>query len=142
MPVKAIQKLSVARNGIGAFVRPCHKVTVNFCNWGGSSQGVRDLLSHPKQIFQTFAAGNKETVFELVKRNGHPSVTFHYSTGLEQAVDVRNLSAREVVLKLLEHIKRGGNAPFKFNHKVKSINESIRGVWSPFHEAKSNRHRV
>lgn len=142
MPVKAIPKLSIARNGLGAFVKPCHKVTVQYCNWGGSSQGVRDLLTHPHKQFQKFASGNRDTMFEIVQKNGHPSLTFHYNTGVVSTVDVRNLKAAGVAQTMDEHIKRAGNAPYKFNHKVKSINESIRGVWSPFHEAKENRHKI
>ncbi|KAM9928254.1 hypothetical protein OXX80_010074 [Metschnikowia pulcherrima] len=142
MPVKAIQKLSVARNGVGAFIKPCHKITVQFCNWGGSSQGVRDLLIDQRQPFQKFTNSNKDTMFEIIKRNGHPLLTFHYSTGKNGVVDVRNLAPLDIIKKLDEHIKRGGNDLFKFNHKVKSENESVRGVWSPFHEAKKDRHRI
>ncbi|OBA20154.1 hypothetical protein METBIDRAFT_45237 [Metschnikowia bicuspidata var. bicuspidata NRRL YB-4993] len=142
MPVKAIQKLSLARNGIGAFVKPCHKITVQFCNWGGSSQGVRDLLVDPEKRFQKFTTSNKDTMFEIVKKSGHPMLTFHYSTGKNSVVDVKNLVPTDIVAKLDEYIKRGGNNLFKFNHKVMSENESVRGVWSPFHEAKEHRHRI
>lgn len=142
MPVKAIPKASIARNGVGAFVKPCYRVTVQYCNWGGSSQGVRDLLSDPKQLFQRFAGQNKETVFEIVKKNGHPQLMFHYNNGSSNAVDVRNKDAVGVTKTLQEHLRRSGNALFKFNHKVMSNNESVRGVWSPLHVAKEHRHKI
>lgn len=142
MPVKAIPKLSIARNGVGSYVKPCYKVTLQYCNWGGSSQGVRDLLAHPKNLFQRFASDNKETLFEVVKKNGHPQFTFHYNNGVQLAVDVRNLKIGEVASTLQEHIRRSGNTRFKFNHKVMSNNASVRGVWSPFHVDKDNRHRI
>ena len=142
MPVKAIPKLSIARNGIGAFVKSCHKVTVQFCNWGGSSKGVRELLTESSSRFRRFTTANKDTTFEIVKKSGHPTLIFHYNTGTENSVCVRNLDAKGVLQKLDEHIKRAGNKPFKYNHKVMSINESVRGVWSPFHEPKEHRHKI
>lgn len=143
MPVKAIPRVSLARNGVGAFVKPCHKVTVQFCNWGGSSQGVRDFLAQTsRKSLLAIAAQNKDTLFEVVKRNGHPQFTFHYNNGSSQSVDVRNLKVEQVSKKLEEFIQKSGNAPFKFNHKVMSDNESVRGIWSPLHVDKSNRHRI
>lgn len=144
MPVKAIPRISIARNGVGAFVKPCHKITVQYCNWGGSSQGVRDFLGHSnaRKSLQAFAAQHKDTMFEIVQSNGHPQMTFHYNNGLQNAVDVRNLSVEKVAQKLWENVQKSGNAAFKFNQKVMSNNESVRGIWSPLHVDKSNRHKI
>ncbi|KAF5208742.1 putative 54S ribosomal protein [Clavispora lusitaniae] len=142
MPVKAIPKVSLARNGVASFVKPCYRISIQYCNWGGSSQGVRDFLTQSKHNLGTFAQKNKDTVLEIVQRNGHPQVTFHYNNGAKNVVDVRNLSALDLAKKLVEHSQKSGNAPFKFNHKVMSSNESVRGIWSPLHAAKENRHRI
>lgn len=142
MPVKAISKASIARNGVGSFVKPCFKVTVQYCNWGGSSQGVRDFLTHHKKNLHKVANENKDTMFEVIKRNGHPQIVFHYNTGAQNAVDVRNQSVDQVSKTIWEHIQKSGNAPFKFNQKVMSNNESVRGIWSPMHVNKANRHRI
>lgn len=142
MPVKAIPKVSLARNGVSSFVKPCYKINIQFCNWGGSSQGVRDFLTHSKTNLAAFAQKNKETVLEVTQRNGHPILTFYYNNGAQNTVDVRNLSASELSKKLIEHSQKSGNAPFKFNHKVMSNNESVRGIWSPLHVAKENRHKI
>lgn len=142
MPVKAIPKVSLARNGVASFVKPCYKINIQFCNWGGSSQGVREFLSQPKLNLNTFAQKNKDTVLEVTQKNGHPVATFYYNNGAQNAVDVRNLSASELFKKLVEHSQKSGNAPFKFNHKVMSNNESVRGIWSPLHVAKENRHKI
>lgn len=45
MVVKAIARNSIGRNGVGAFVFPCRKITLQFCNWGGSSEGMRKFLT-------------------------------------------------------------------------------------------------
>lgn len=142
MPVKAIPKVSIARNGVGSFVKPCYKVTVQYCNWGGSSQGVRDLLTHHKKNLHKIATENKDTMFEVIKRNGHPQLVFHYNNGALNAVDVRNHSVDQVTKTVWEHIQKSGAAPFKFNQKVMSNNESVRGIWSPLHVNKANRHRI
>lgn len=142
MPVKAIPKLSIARNGVLAYVKPCYKVSLQYCNWGGSSQGVRDFLTHEGKLLDKIAEKNSDVMFEVVTRKGHPTFTFYYNNGAQQAVDVRNKRLGDVISKLEEYISRSGNAPFKFNHKVLSQNESIRGIWSPFHQVKKDRHRI
>lgn len=142
MPVKAIPKVSMARNGIGAFVRPCYKVVVQYCNWGGSSQGVRDFLTHEKTSLAKFASQFKDTLFEVKQQNGHPKFILHYNNGKTHDLDVRNENVSEITKKLWESLQQSGNDRFKFNQKVMSNNESVRGVWSPLHVAKENRHRV
>lgn len=142
MPVKAIPKISLARNGLGSFVKPCYKVTVQYCNWGGSSQGVRDFLTHQTKNLQQVAKDNNDTFFEIIKRNGHPQLIFHYNNGAQNSVDVRNQSVDQVKKTVWEHIQKSGNKPFKFNQKVMSNNESVRGIWSPMHVHKDNRHRI
>lgn len=142
MPVKAIPKGSLARNGIGAFVRPCYKVTLQFCNWGGSSQGMRDFLTTEKTSLAKFASNFKDTYFEVKKQAGHPQLILHYNNGKNRSVDVRNQSRSEIIKKLWENLQKSGNDPFKFNQKVMSNNESVRGIWSPLHVAKENRHRI
>lgn len=142
MPVKAIPKVSLARNGVSSFVKPCYKINIQFCNWGGSSQGVRDFLTQSKTNLSTFAQKNKDTMLEVTQKNGHPLLTFYYNNGVQSTVDVRNLSASELSKKLIEHSQKSGNSPFKFNHKVMSNNESVRGIWSPLHVAKENRHKI
>lgn len=141
MPVKAIPKVSRPANGIGNFIRPCYKVTLQFCNWGGSSQGLRDFLSTKKPL-EKFASENSDTMFEIKQKVGHPQLIFHYNNGVSQSVDVRNHSVPALNKQLWEGLQRSGNPLFKFNHKVKSENESVRGIWSPLHEDKSNRFKI
>lgn len=140
MPVKAIAKTSIARNGVGSFVRPCYRVTLQYCNWGGSSQGLRDLLS--SKALDQMAAQEKLIVWEVKKVAGHPKAIFHYNNNKVNEVDLANLDKLEILKKVNEFSQRSGNDLFKYNHKVMSINESVRGVWSPLHEPKEHRHRI
>lgn len=140
MPVKAIPKLSVPRNGLGAFVAPCHKVVLQYCNWGGSSKGMRSLLT--SNAIKQVTASKPGIYFEVVRKVGHPMLKFHYNNDTVREVNVANLDINGVVNKIKEHSQQSGDELFKFNHKVMSINDSVRGVWSPMHTTKNNRFRI
>lgn len=140
MPVKAIAKTSIARNGVGAYVRPCHRVTVNYCNWGGSSNGLRTMLKSGE--LNSLATKNSAVYFDVVKRSGHPSFTFHYNNDVVKDISIANLSTKEIVEKFEEYSQRAGGELFKMNQKVVSINDSVRGIWSPLHTPKTHRHKI
>lgn len=140
MPVRGIPIKSIARNGVGAYVLPCHKITLQYCNWGGSSTGLRELLKTGQ--LNEYASKKKGTVFEVVKKSGHPILTFHYTTDKTQEVEVKNLDTEKIINKLEEYYQRTGEKLFKFNHKVMSNNESVRGIWSPLHAPKEHRYKI
>ncbi|RLV94519.1 54S ribosomal protein L51 mitochondrial [Spathaspora sp. JA1] len=140
MPVKAIPKISLARNGVGAFVAPCHRITVQYCNWGGSSTGIRQILSSGQ--LDHIASQKNHTFFEIVRKAGHPSLTFYYNNDATEVVNVANLDSENIVQKLEEYSQRSGNKLIKFNHKVMSNNDSVRGIWSPLHMPKGYRHKI
>ncbi|EGV62003.1 39S ribosomal protein L51, mitochondrial [Yamadazyma tenuis] len=140
MPVKPIFKPSLLRNGLGTYVQPCHKVTIQYCNWGGSSKSIRDLLSTGS--INKFASENLNIFVEVVKKSGHPVLKFDYSHDKQDSVEVRNKTTTEVLKLLSDYSQRSGNELFKYNHKVLSNNESVRGVWSPMHEHKGHRFKI
>lgn len=140
MPVKGIPKVSISRNGLGAFVLPCHRVKIQYCNWGGSSTGVRHLLS--SGTLNKIATEKPGIFFEVVKKAGPPKLTFHYSPDKTRDVDVRNMDLKLLIKTVNEYSQASGNPLFKWNHKVISDNESVRGVWSPLHLPKDARHRI
>lgn len=140
MPVRAIAKTSIARNGVGAFVSPCHKITVQYCNWGGSSSGMREILKAGK--LNEIASNKPHLFFEIVKRQGHPKLEFHYNNDTTKNIEVRNLSPSEIITKIQEFSQNSGNALSKFNQRVLSMNESVRGIWSPMHSPKEHRHKI
>ncbi|CUM62577.1 uncharacterized protein PRCAT00000129001 [Priceomyces carsonii] len=140
MPVKAIQKLSVGRNGVGAYVVPCHKIALQYCNWGGSSSGARDFLS--SGALNELALKKRNIVFEIKKVLGHPKLKFYYANKNFKEIEVKNFNSKEIKEKLEELSQSSGNKLSKFNQRVLSINESVRGVWSPLHVPKDHRHRI
>ncbi|RCK63253.1 54S ribosomal protein L51, mitochondrial [Candida viswanathii] len=155
MPVKAIPKVSIARNGVGSFVPPCHRITIQYCNWGGSSTHLRKVLANGQM--DKYINSKPHVFFEVVKARGHPKLTFRYVNKengkasdllaqqvsyVTQEVDIKNLPELEIFKKLDEYYSRSGNELFKFNHKVKSINDSVRGIWSPLQTLKGYRHKI
>lgn len=133
----------VARNGVGAFVRPCQRITLGFSNWGGSSVGMRKFLtSDLKQI----AAEFPEIEFTVTERpSAHPIVRGEYANGREKVVCVRNKDPATIVRKLRLLANTDGRKlipSFKYKPEVRSLNESVRGVWSPLHVDPLVRHKV
>lgn len=140
MPVRAIPKVSIARNGVGTYVQPCHKITIQYCNWGGSSRGVREVLANG--TINSFALKNSNIAIEITKKSDHPNVKFNYNNDKTTEVDVKNLDGKNVLSTLKEYSQRSGNDLFKYNHKVLSNNESVRGIWSPLHVHKQDRFKI
>lgn len=113
---------------------------MRYCDWGGSSSGARDLLKTGK--LNTIGQAMPFAMFEVVMKHGAPSLTFHYNSGKEQEICVANLDSKEIEKKITEYGQRSGADLFKFNHKVMSINDSVRGIWSPMQIPKSHRHKI
>lgn len=59
-----------------------------------------------------------------------------YINGKEKAVCVRNLEPSEILDKALLLRGASGEKLKKVTRPVKSGNESVRGVWDPFHGEK------
>ncbi|CEP20230.1 unnamed protein product [Cyberlindnera jadinii] len=139
MPIKPVPKLAVLQNGVGAFVLSCKRITLQFDQAGGSSQGLRDFL---RLRLDNYAKQNPKIEFKVVQKGGHPVLKGEYSNGLDKAICVRNLNVDNVQNKLNLLRESSGERIRKRNAKVESINDSVRGVWSPLHVDPSVRHKV
>ncbi|CAB4252071.1 similar to Saccharomyces cerevisiae YPR100W MRPL51 Mitochondrial ribosomal protein of the large subunit [Maudiozyma barnettii] len=139
MVVKVIQRVSIARNGVGAFVFPCKKVTLQYCNWGGSSDGMRRFLTSER--LDKFAIGNPYMQFDVLRKPGHPILRAEYTNGREKVICVRNLSSEgiEAKLKLLRDSSGDQLRRWTKNDNVRTLNSSVRGIWSPIHAAKQHK---
>ncbi|SCU96698.1 LAMI_0F07426g1_1 [Lachancea mirantina] len=142
MVVKALKQLSVAQNGLGAYIFPCKKIVLQYCNWGGSSQGMRDFLSSKR--LELLAQKCPHIEFHVVKKSGHPLLRGHYVNGREKVICVRNLNVDNVEnkLKLLKDSSGEKLRDRTKNDYVETLNSSVRGVWSPLHVDPSKRHRI
>ncbi|CCH61719.1 hypothetical protein TBLA_0F01770 [Henningerozyma blattae CBS 6284] len=138
MVVRAIKQLSRPRNGVGAYIQPCYKLVLQYCNWGGSSQGMRDFLTSKR--LDKLATTMPNIQFEVLRKSGHPTIRAKYIQGqahpqIDKVVCVRNLNIDQVENKMKLLLASSGDVLRKRvkNHNVESLNSSVRGVWSPFH---------
>lgn len=136
MTVRAIARSSLARNGVGEFVHPCQRITLQYCNWGGSSDGMRRLLRSRR--LDKLAESNPQIEFHVLRKPGHPILRAQYSNGREKVICVRgmNIDVVENKLKLLRDSSGAILRHRTMNDNVESLNESVRGIWSALHAPK------
>ncbi|CAD0014213.1 unnamed protein product [Aureobasidium pullulans] len=93
------------------------------------SKGQNDLTA--------FARANPQVEITVSPRpRKHPVIKGTYINGREKAICVRNLE-KEQIMKKAELLRdASGDKLRKVTKPVKSINESVRGIWDPFHGSK------
>ncbi|MCJ1447295.1 MAG: 39S ribosomal protein L51, mitochondrial [Stictis urceolatum] len=71
----------------------------------------------------------------------HPIIRAHYVNGASKAICVRNLEKEQVEQKavLLRDASGVKNKRVTGGKNVKSLNESVRGIWSGMHDAMEGR---
>lgn len=136
MVVRAIKQVSIARNGVDSFVHPCKKITLQYCNWGGSSDGMRKFLTSKR--LDNVAMANPYIQFDVFRKPGHPILRAEYTNGREKVICVRNMNIDviENKMKLLRDSSGDQLRRWTKNDNVRTLNSSVRGVWSPLHAAK------
>ncbi|EMC97892.1 hypothetical protein BAUCODRAFT_31907 [Baudoinia panamericana UAMH 10762] len=92
------------------------------------------MNSFLKHTLPAFAANNPSIEVSISPRPGrHPVIKGLYINGREKAICVRNMEPSEI-LKKAELLKVASGEKLRRERKpVKSWNESVRGVWSPYH---------
>lgn len=135
MPLQALRTVAKSQNGVGAFILQCKRLDFHYCDWAGSSKGMNRFLQHN---LPAFARANPSIEIHVSPRpNTHPVIRAHYINNKNKAICVRNLEKEQILQKAV--ILRDGNG--EKNRKVtggrivKSLNESVRGIWSPMHGA-------
>jgi len=111
-------------------VKQLQTLRIAYCNYGGSSESVREFISSGKIV--EFARQNSSVHVVGELRNGkHPYIKAEYLTGFDKQVCVKNVSLK----RILEVIHMLNNSS---GRKIKRIEEStqtdkpsIQGVWTP-----------
>jgi large subunit ribosomal protein L43 len=57
----------------------------------------------------------------------------HYINGRHKAICVKNLQKEQILEKAILLRDASGEVAKRVTKPVKSINESVRGIWSPYH---------
>jgi large subunit ribosomal protein L43 len=124
-------------------VTQLQKLSIVYCEHGGSSRAVRSYLgSKNGHRLAAWAAAHPDTAVEVVVRNGrHPHVAARYRTqAVQHQVCVKNRrSWREIEAVLDQLANRSGRKIKRIVNPVVTDTPSIQGVWTPFlnlqHEA-------
>ncbi|OJD28477.1 hypothetical protein ACJ73_00108 [Blastomyces percursus] len=131
MPIQGIRTVATSRNGVGAFILQCKRLDFHYCDWAGSSRGMNAFL---KYTLPSFAAANPQIEIRVSPRpKKHPVIKGHYINGREKSVCVRNLEKEQILAKALLLKEASGEKLKRVRKPVSSLNESVRGIWSPYH---------
>uniref|UniRef100_M4BMG1 Large ribosomal subunit protein mL43 n=1 Tax=Hyaloperonospora arabidopsidis (strain Emoy2) TaxID=559515 RepID=M4BMG1_HYAAE len=106
------------------------KVTIRYCQHGGSSRYVRQLLSD--QRFLQFVEENPQVQFETeLKGARHPIVIGDYVTNERKVSDLKNQDI-PFILKQLERLRNSsGRKMTPMKKPVISKRPTIQGIWQP-----------
>ncbi|KAI1423610.1 thioredoxin-like protein [Xylaria sp. FL1777] len=131
MTIRALERVSFGQNGIGAFILQCKRMDIHYCNQSGSSRGMNAFI---KSQLSKFASLNPQIEFTVSPRpRKHPVLIGHYINGKEKSICVRNMDSLQVLKKAELLRDANGEKVKRVNKPITSINESVRGVWSPYH---------
>ncbi|KAF2138737.1 uncharacterized protein K452DRAFT_276453 [Aplosporella prunicola CBS 121167] len=135
MPLTALKTVAQAQNGVGAFILQCKRLDFHYCDWAGSSKGMNVFL---RKTLPRFASANPQIEMTVSPRpRKDPVIIGHYINGRTKAICVRKLEANQILKKAeLLRDSSGERNRRTITKPVKSINESVRGIWSPFHGAR------
>jgi len=115
---------AMARRG----VLQLRKLQVHFCDFGGSSAGVREYL---QDVLPKMAKDKPHAEIEEVLRRGrHPFVTGVYVHGGERVVCLRNKSSEEVGETIASLCTTYGRKVKKIKKRILTLNPSIQGAWT------------
>ncbi|KAI9703161.1 MAG: 39S ribosomal protein L51, mitochondrial [Candelina mexicana] len=133
MPVRALRTASSSQNGVGAFILQCKRIDFHYCDWAGSSRGMNLFLTHK---LPQFARANPQIEISVSPRpRKHPVIKGTYINGREKAICVRNLEKEQILQKAELLRDASGEKLKRVTKPVRSTNESVRGIWSPYHGA-------
>ena len=96
-----------------------------------NGRGMKSFLTH---TLPSFARAHPSIEIRISPRpNHHPVIRGHYTNGFVKSICVRSLQQDEV-RKMAERLRDTSGEPWRRQLKpVKSVNESVRGVWSGVH---------
>lgn len=129
-----------AQNGVGAFILQCKRIDFHYCDWAGSSRGMNAFLQN---TLPRFAKANPQIEITVSPRpRKAPVIRGHYMNGREKAICVGNMEIPEI-LKKAELLRDASGEKLKRTTKpVKSLNESVRGIWDQFHSQPGEKWKI
>nr|GLL45831.1 54S ribosomal protein L51, mitochondrial-like [Ipomoea trifida] len=104
------------------------KLVVSYCDWGGSSRGLRAFIESHLPAFKEVNP-HLEVVTEL-NRGQHPFLKGLYKNKNERAVSVKNLNPEEILLQATRLRNSLGRKVVKMKTRHVTKHPSVQGTWS------------
>ncbi|CAL5870844.1 uncharacterized protein PFLUO_LOCUS5085 [Penicillium psychrofluorescens] len=131
MTVQGLRTVTSAQNGAGAFILQCKRLDLHYNLQGASSHGLRTFV---QTLLPKFARQYPQIEFRVSPTpKKHPVVRGHYINGREKPICVRNMQPNEILKKVILLKEASGEKNRRQSKPVRSLNESVRGIWSPYH---------
>lgn len=113
-----------------------HEVRPRLCPFVEAFRDANDIVSSMfiEKALPKFAAQHPEIEITVSpKPQKHPTVIAHYINGLTRPVCLRKCDQNQILNKVEMLRDSTGEMNRKVNKAVRSYNDSVRGVWSPYH---------
>jgi large subunit ribosomal protein L43 len=95
---------------------------------------IENCSAFIKHYLPAFVAKHPQIEFSVSPRpRKHPVIIGSYINGRQRAVCVRNLQPNQIIKKVEALRDSNGEKNKRTSKPVTSINESVRGIWSPYH---------
>ncbi|KAL4588257.1 hypothetical protein LXL04_001140 [Taraxacum kok-saghyz] len=104
------------------------KLTVSYCNWGGSSRGIRGFMESQLQAFKE-SNPQLEVVTEL-NRGQHPFLKGAYKNKNERVVSVMNMTPEDVLACATRLRNSLGRKVVKLKTRHVTKHPSVQGTWT------------
>ncbi|KAF4367591.1 hypothetical protein F8388_011230 [Cannabis sativa] len=104
------------------------KLIVNYCDWGGSSRGIRAFMESQLPALKE-CNPQLEVVTELI-RGQHPLLKGFYKNKRERVVCVRNMDSDEVLHSAIRLRNSLGRKVVKLKTRHITKHPSVQGTWT------------
>ncbi|XP_068664053.1 large ribosomal subunit protein mL43 [Aristolochia californica] len=104
------------------------KLVVSYCDWGGSSRGIRAFMA---SYLPSFKENNQhlEVVTELI-RGQHPHLMGFYKNKNQRVICVKNLTPEDIQLHATRLRNALGRKVVKLKTRHVTEHPSVQGTWT------------